>query len=340
MGARRWGLALIGGLALAQPARGADRVLRAALYPYIPAKAEAYWAIEERFEAEHPGVDLQQVDLAADYYDGGLVRALQDRTVDVVEVDTVFLDALVRGGLIAPLDDLDLGRAASLAVAEDASRVDGVRYGLPHWVCGNFLFARADDPDLEAILAVQTLTDLEALAGPADDPGRGLYVDLRGPSTLGEKYLDALFDLRGPRGALQQIHGIDPADPAPGIHRPALAALDRLFALCPGGLCDSDKHHQHGQFYSRAFARGEVRFLVGYSERMYFVTDAYLHSIADGAEALGRITWGSTGATGDPGVVALSAPPGRRPRSTAGVGRRAVDPAAGCPGGPNATQRP
>jgi thiamine pyridinylase len=292
-------------LLTALPAFAGDRPLRVALYPYVPARAEAYWQLERAFEATHD-VDLTFVDLAYDYYGGDLRKALEAGEVDVVEVDTVLLEELVRADLLDGLDDLSVDDAAFLPVAASAARVDDVRYGVPHWVCGNFLFYRAADPEADRIHALTGLSGLRSLVGAPYAGGEGLYIDLRGSSTLGEKYLDALFDLYGADAALEKVRSLDLAafeaaeDPVALLDPAAIQALDRVFGLCPGGLCDSDKHHDFGQYYARAFARGDVRFLVGYSERLHFVEDEWLHGIRDGSPALGKPR--------DPGVGVVAAP--------------------------------
>jgi thiamine pyridinylase len=128
-----------------------------------------------------------------------------------------------------------------------------------------------------------------------------MLIDLRGKSTLGEKYLDALLDLHGtPQAALKIVDSgaIDPD---------ALQALARAFALCPNGLCDSEKHHESGQFYARQFAERNARAFVGYSERMYFVVDHFLHGVREDMPAVGQISFESGAPVGIGDVDAVPA---------------------------------
>ncbi len=109
-----------------------------------------------------------------------------------------------------------------------------------------------------------------------------LLVDLRGSSTLGEKYLDAVLDKhQNPNAALRYAI-------LSNIDSDAVKALNRLFRLTPGGLCDSDFHHNYGQFYAREFSRLNARALIGYSERLHYVIDEYLHGIHEGKPSRGK----------------------------------------------------
>src|SRR5262249_41924612 len=80
------------------------------------------------------------------------------------------------------------------------------------------------------------------------------------------------------------------ADPA-CLDKTVLKSFDRLYCLCPGGVCDSDKHHVSGQFYPRQFAERKARAFIGYSERMYFVVDHFLNGIADDQPGVGKISF-------------------------------------------------
>jgi len=262
------------------------RVLRAALYPYVPDDASLYWSLEREFEAANPETDLQLVNLGANYYGGELLDALTTGRVDVAEIDTVFLQDLIDRKLIAEIPpELHWEDGVYLSVAAGAATQGGKIWGVPHWVCGNFLFFRSDDPEASRFRHIDSLDDLEQALGRVASSRQGLGVDLRGKSTLGEKYLDALLDeYQDPAKALKHV---DPASP----DKAALRALDRLFWLCPGGFCDSDKHHEFGQFYGRQFSRLRSRVLVGYSEQLWAVVDEYLHGVPDGEGAVGRISF-------------------------------------------------
>jgi len=258
------------------------RSLRVALYPYVPQKAEMYWQLEQMFEDKFSEIDLRFVDLG-DYYDGQMVKNLIDGKVDVIEVDTIFLRDLVDKKLIADLPPSVLESTGTfLPVAEKAARLDGKIYGVPHWVCGNFMFFRADDPERNRLRNVRSLDSLERIIGRPLDPGQSVLSDFKGKSTLGEKYLDALLDVYQDEEQLMDRLAADEPDTK------ALQGLSRLFALCPGGLCDSQKHHNTA-YYAKQFAHRKARVFIGYSERLFFVADEYLNGVREDEPAVGVV---------------------------------------------------
>lgn len=275
----------------------ARRQLRVALYPYVPQKAELYWKLEREFEESHEDIDLKYVDLGADYYGGKLTEAVKSSQADVFEVDTVFLRDLVDEKLLQELPpDVLTPKNSYLPMAVSASMLDGKVYGVPHWVCGNFLFFRRDDPERSRFEKLSSLDGLERILGRPFAQEQGLLVDLDGKSTLGEKYLDAVLDAyQTPDEALKHVSS---ASPDAG----AIRSLNRLFALCPGGLCDSEKHHDSDQFYAKQFAHRKARALIGYSERMYYVVDENINGVREDEAAVGSISfvWNDTTKTYQP----------------------------------------
>lgn len=241
---------------------GARRVLVVSLYPYIPDAGSAYFAVEEAFERANPQIDLRIHLLADTYYDHRPDRRniLADEA-DVYEVDSVFLADFIAAGKIAPLGRGFEELAASLVpFARTVATHEGELYGMPHWLCGNFLIYRAGDAPLEA---ARTLADIENAfrLSPAAD---WLLADFYGSSTLGEMYLDAAMDAtRAPDAALRRVT-------APALDAQLVAAMSRAVSIFrPGFGRDSDYHDRPG-FYARQFARGAGRAFVGYSEQLYF----------------------------------------------------------------------
>lgn len=279
------------------------RPLRAALYPYVPEMAEMYWMLEIEFEAKYTDIDLQFVDTSVNYYGGELADTLRDSKAEVVEIDTILLADLVAEGLLQELPTVLLPKDTFLPVADSASRIGEKVYGVPHWVCGNFLFFRADDPEADRFRDAKSLADIESILGNPLNASHALLIDLRGTSTLGEKYFDAVLDMLGaPDKALNYVEDGKPKEVV-------VEYLRRLFDLCPGGLCDSDFHHDFGEFYAREFAAGNARAMIGYSERMHFVVDHFLHGIREGSNAVGRISYdASYECVGELDVEVVSAP--------------------------------
>ena len=256
------------------------RELRIALYPYIPLKAEMYWKLEQEFESKFKEIDLVFLDLSWYYYnsekDGSLFGVLKEGLADVVEVDTVFLQDLVDANLLKEIQDEYLQKNEYLEVAHKSSILGGQVYGIPHWVCGNFIFFRKDDPERARFESIDSLSDLQKIIGSPVDKSQSILIDLRGKSTLGEKYLDSLLDTYQTADATLKRIDSDNLDPI------VINSLNRLFSLSPGGLSDSDIHHEYGQLYAKEFARRNARVLVGYSERMHFVVDECIHGIPEG----------------------------------------------------------
>lgn len=246
------------------------RVLRVALYPYVPQSATIALTIKTAFEDRNSAINIHFVDLADDYYDS-LPTMVADKRADVFEVDGVFLDDLVRARSI---EEMPLTTVASsegfLPFAWAASVVKGKLYAIPHWVCGNFLLFRRDDPAAVSLHSIRSLSQLETVIGrPAHDSG--LFIDLWGRSTLGEEYLDAMTALYRVPSAILAHTRSTPLDSA------AVHGLRRTLALCAAGFCKVDQYHSQEQFYPRQFAHGRARALVGYSERLYYVIDEALH---------------------------------------------------------------
>jgi thiamine pyridinylase len=260
------------------------RILRVATYPYVPESAQMQLKIAQDFEKNNPDVQVEFVDLG-DYYGGGLGNALDPNQpkVDVVEVDTVFLRDLVESKFLETLPDTVLKPDGTfLPVASRAVVLNGKTFGVPHWVCGNFLFFRKNDPDADRLSNTTTLSDLEQILNRPTTEEQGLLADMRGKSTLGEVYLSSLVDeYQGAKEALAHLG--DPANLDPA----AAKTPNRIFWLCPGGMNHNAKYHSNGQFYARQFAHCKARAKISYSEDLYYVGDEFLHGVASSENGIG-----------------------------------------------------
>ena len=239
------------------------RVLTASLYPYIPDAGSAYFAIEEAFERAHPEIDLRIHLLSETYYDHRPDRRniLRDEA-DVYEIDSVFLADFVAAGKIAPLgSDLEQLAAGTVPFTRAVATRDGHVYGLPHWMCGNFLLYRAGD---KAVEAARTLADIERALDSSTAEPRWLIADFSGRSTLGEMYLDAAMDASGK--AETALHKVM----APGLDQSLVRAMTRAVSIVRPGFGRDEDYHNRTGFYARQFARGAGRAYVGYSEQLYY----------------------------------------------------------------------
>lgn len=110
--------------------------------------------------------------------------------------------------------------------------------------------------------AVKTLSEVEAAIGVSHAAHKGLLTDLKGKSTLGEFYLETAVDHFGSsQAALPHLSSVEPL---------LKNDLARLAALCDRGFCrNQDFHDKKPQIYTRQFARGGGRALIGYSESLH-----------------------------------------------------------------------
>lgn len=228
--------------------------LRVALYPYVPNRLSLFHKVEEIFESRHPGVNLELVDdsnLLWNYYSGGL----QDTVADVYEVDTILLSDLVKSGKISPVT-LPSGSFTKEAIA--AVTRNGKVYGVPHWLCGNFLIYKKGDKEIESSKTWKALNEtLKKRNG-------SVFVDFKGKSTLGEWYLTALSGHQGLEKA--QRHVLESNE----LDKTAVSSLYSMLRSCPGGFCRNDDLHDRVGFYSRAFIAGKSSAYVGYSESIHY----------------------------------------------------------------------
>jgi thiamine pyridinylase len=173
---------------------GPRRKLKVVLYPIIPAFTDYMFQIKTGFEDSPDGRDIQIEfqDLTVGYYDPTNKNFIEAAQADVYEIDSAFLNDFVSSAKIQQLPGRLFPKPGEfLANAQHAAQFDGKWYGVPHWACGNLLFFQKDD---SALASVRTLSDLQKAIGTTHQPGSGLFIDLKGKSTLGEFYLMSLFD--------------------------------------------------------------------------------------------------------------------------------------------------
>jgi thiamine pyridinylase len=236
--------------------------LRVALYPFTPDRLALFQKLESAFECQNPGVNVvlistsNAVDNYYDYEDDDKgQKGFQFVDADVYEIDTILLSDFVALGKVSPIDlpYHDFSPEAIQAVSRD-----GKIYGVPHWLCGNFLFYRKSDTQIRD---ARSWRDISTVLASRNE---GLLVDLMGSSTLGEWYLTALSSVAGLDKAQRQI-----VDGAP-ISDDAVSHLQTILAKCPARYCRSKALHNNTGFYARAFVRGQGAVYIGYSETIYY----------------------------------------------------------------------
>lgn len=246
--------------------QSARRQLVVSMYPYIPNPDNFYRKVETKFEQLNPEIDLI-IRLNADYYDE--TAGIINEEADIYEVDCILMDDFLEKTKIQPLGaNVSWGDKNPVALALfSINGKDKKRYGLPHWVCGNFLFYNKNDAGMNNI---STLKGLENAIGANPTLKTGLLVDLKGKLTLGEMYADGVWDLYAytPQGYDVSIFcTVDKMDTT------VVKNMCRLPKLTYSNWGRVDDYHNKIGFYPRQFAKGNGRALVGYSESLYNVIE-------------------------------------------------------------------
>jgi len=229
-------------------------ILRVALYPYVPNRHEVFYQLEATFEQEHPGVNLELVessDLVDNYYSGGLEKV----DADVYEIDTILLSDMIE---LNKITSLKVPTSDFTPEALEAVEREGKTYGVPHWLCGNFLFYKQGDTEVEKAVTWPELNDVFSKSGTP------LFVDFKGSSTLGEWYLTLLAEQDGLETAQNQIMTSSSLDNS------VVSQLSSILMNCPAGFCRSSKLHDNTGYYARAFISGKARAYIGYSESLFY----------------------------------------------------------------------
>jgi thiamine pyridinylase len=241
--------------------------LRVALFPYLPdAQYDHFKSLNDslvaRFERAHPEVQLilRPKDSANFYDPGQLNRWLtSDSGYDIVEADAEILGDLVAAKAIRPWpsgkDTMDWHPAARRAV-----RIDGVQYGIPHWLCAFILFSRD-----RGITRAQTAAELvHNLDGLANGPRPRLAGDLNGKWQLSSIYLDSWLETYGPSQFDKAV--------APPLDSTVVQQVVQLARECRVGTSNPCLTTWHDTDLAQfAFGRGETAALVDYSEALWRV---------------------------------------------------------------------
>ncbi len=248
----------IAGSALAPADAAPRRVLHVSLYPYIPEPEAAALSLKQGFERLRPDV-IVTITFNRNYYSPEPSnKGVLYEEADIHEIDDVFMrDFLLRHKLQPPAIH---GLGPFDPMARAAATYDGVTWGVPHWMCADFLFYRSDKTSLSRD---HSLSGLEAALGPE----HGLLLDMKGQAQLGELYLSSLLaaGVQTPEATLALVT----PTPDPAI----LARLQRILALEPRGAGRNAAYDASEGFYARQFARRTASAFVGYSEMAHEVID-------------------------------------------------------------------
>ncbi|WP_395945576.1 hypothetical protein [Brevundimonas sp.] len=249
------------------------RVLNAALYPYLPTlpgdQFEALVAhVIDTYQAANPQVLLSaQLNMATDIYSfTNLPVLLGAGGLDVVELDTLYLAFLAQSGLINPAQIVG---EQPLPVALAAATVDQQLWGVPSWLCMDFLYAT--DPGVQQITSLAGL--LPYLNSLAPVGGPKLIADYNGSWRLPSIYINGYVQNHG-YGQIAQALQMPP-DPEVIAN---LVALTDTCAYGGGNNCTNGANHSAENAQNGAietiFANGDASTELAFSEQSFFMKSA------------------------------------------------------------------
>jgi thiamine pyridinylase len=234
------------------------RMLRVEMYPFVPNPDGMALKMKELFEAGCPGLDLQ-LTRNQNYYSTDNSGVLSS-DADVYEVDSVFFDDFVKHKTPKIPSQAVVDAAGPVVpFAQKIATVAGVQFGIPHWLCSDFLIY---PKSLSQIGDIKTPDDATRVFAQL---GKGPLMDLKGSSTLGELYLSILVAHYG--SATDALKRLDPDH----LDSYAVSVLQSFVAMEPAGFGRDAAYHAREGFYPRQFARHSGSAFVGYSEDTYYI---------------------------------------------------------------------
>ncbi|GAN54017.1 type 2 periplasmic-binding domain-containing protein [Tanticharoenia sakaeratensis] len=242
------------------------RVLNVALYPFIPSLPDGNFDalvahVVAVYQHEHPDVLLHAaMSDRIDIYDPAkLKRFLSRGGFDVMEIDTLYLRMLAGSGTILPAHPAS---QTTWPAGLDAVTVDGVFYGVPSWLCLDFIYMR--DP---ALKSVRSLPDLLAVLSRHSAKERLLSADLSGTTRLPSIYMNAYAQDHGYESLSAAMKKAPDAD--------VIHDLAALAATCSQGTrnpcADGTLTRAPDGEIDRQFAIGESVADIGFSEQSFYI---------------------------------------------------------------------
>jgi thiamine pyridinylase len=245
-------------------------VLRVALFPYLPDVGKDTLqslqdSIEIKFERANPLVDLQlrRMDPGDDDFYVPDSVAMWLRSQDngagyhVVEVDAIMLGDLAAQGVMQAWSSL--GDSANwISGPLPALSWNGTVYGIPHWLCGDFILSR-----YPAVNAATTVDDLVAALNGSSPNVVKVSGALGGSWTLPALYLHGWADVYGPQGMAGALGA--------ALDSTAVQKLRSVLDFCklPSGVNTCLAADQYDSDSSVAiYASGRSDAFLGFSERL------------------------------------------------------------------------
>ena len=211
-----------------------------AVFPYLPDVEYYQELIERRWAELEPDIKLVRAEW--DCYSGEAPDG-----IDVVMYDAVMRDALIKSEWISPIDRSAVQNSEDIfPFALDGFTVGDDLYGIPVFLCGNFLIY---DLDSEALTAAEHITDLS-------DKSEILVVNSEDPMNRPQYVIEAVADSRG-----EANPSVD------GGAEDVMALLDRL-------AIDAHKSDDNTQV-ALAYDSGVGEGYIGYSESICLLKNRF-----------------------------------------------------------------
>ena len=162
-------------------AEGDVMTLTYAVFPYLPDPGYYQELVERRWAEVEP--DIQLIRAEWDCYTGG-----EPEGIDVVIFDAVMLDSLAGAGWIQPIGLNEVRDVEDIfPFALEGLTVDGRLYGIPVFLCGNFLIY---DQNCETVDSAEHITDLANMS-------EILVVNSDNPVNRPQYSIEAIADMQG-----------------------------------------------------------------------------------------------------------------------------------------------
>lgn len=242
------------------------RVLNVSLYSYLPTlptdKFEGLVAhVVQTYQAANPQVLLNAVLSAeVDIYDfGALPGLLGAGGFDVMELDTLYLGFLASSKLINPAQ---ITGEQPLPVAIAGATYNGQLWGIPSWLCMDFIYS--SNP---ALAQQGTLAQLLQFLATAPSGTRPLVGDFNGSWRLPSIYINAYVQTYG----YSKIGQAMTMPPDAGVIS-NLVSLSDTCGLNGVDICTNNTvHGLNNGGAEQIFATGGATADIGFSEQSFFV---------------------------------------------------------------------
>jgi thiamine pyridinylase len=261
------------------------RVLNTLLYAAIPTDPKVgfmplvQW-LTLSYQASHADVLVNLVlDPAIDVYSFANLKdsVLSAKGFDVAEIDTVFLKWLKDEGLISPAR---ITGEEPWPVARQAVMLGGQAYGVPSWLCSDFLFSTTSD-----MRGIKTFTDLQSYMAKMPAGRRALVGDLDGTWTIPAAYIQAFVQSHAATTAFDAA-----AAPIDAAVITRMAKFGTWCAQSNTDPCiDGTFHNAKDGAVEQAFDAGYAANDMGFSERSFLLA---LYQQAPAELSLTAVPWG------------------------------------------------